>query len=76
MVAAAKLMPEDKLLDELTSALESYKVLRTETSKRKLELFMMMAITRYATSDESLDKTIKRFNEVKQMSDLFKNKEQ
>lgn len=75
-VAAAKLMPEGDLLNELTRALENYKTLHTEESKHKLMMFMMLLSTRWGTASQSLSETLTSFDETKKTLNLFKNKEQ
>lgn len=74
-LAAAKLMPEEKLLDELTRVLDNYKVFRTKESKTKLTVFVMLLRARFSTEEQDLTEVLKRYAEHKQVHDLFKNKE-
>lgn len=73
-IAIAKLMNEEKLLEELTKALENYKVFRTKESEHKLIMFMMLLISRYTSQKETLAQALKKFEEFKNIHNLFKNK--
>lgn len=73
-IATAKLMNEETLLEELTKALENYKVFRTKESEHKLTMFMMLLISKYTSQKETLGETLKRFEEFKSIHNLFKNK--
>jgi hypothetical protein len=75
-IAGAKLMPEDMLLDEVSKAVENYKVFKTKESKMKLEMFVLLLSTRFATEGKDLSTTLKMFEEHSQTMNLFKNKEQ
>lgn len=71
---AAKLMPEEKLLQELTKALENYKAFKTKESQDKLTMFMLLLISRYTSQKESVSETLNRFDEFQKDYKSFKDK--
>lgn len=71
LIAFAKMVPEDKLLDDLEQSLREYRTTRSEDSKSKLALYSMFITTRLATEGKDLLEVLREFDEKKRGMDLF-----
>lgn len=72
----AKIMPEEKLLDDLSEALQNYKILNNEETKSKLLINVMFISIRLGTEKKDLMETINDFNQKKKTLELFEDKKQ
>jgi hypothetical protein len=75
-VAAAKLLPEEKLIDDLSEALQNYKILKNEDTKNKLLINVLLLSTKFMTEKKDLMETLKDFDQKKKVMEMFDNRKQ
>lgn len=74
--AAAKFLPEEKLIDDLSEAIQNYKILKNEDTKSKLFLNVMLLSTKLATEKKDFAETLKDFEQKKKTMEMFENRQQ
>lgn len=73
-IMAAKVMPEEMMIKELSEALENYKSLHDEASKRKLTMYLMLLSTKFMSEGKDMLETMQDHDKFKRMVELFEDK--
>ncbi len=72
MILAAKLLPEDSLLDDLIEAATNYKADKTKENRSKLGMFSILISTRFATEGKDAMDVIGEMDTAQRGMDLLK----
>lgn len=71
MLAMAKFMPEDMLIEQLEQALSNYKNKKSEEAKHGLQVALMLITTRLFTEDKTVEELSKDINRQTEARDLY-----
>lgn len=72
IIEGAKTFPEDAILESLVNALTDYVDDKSELNKQKLELKMIILLTRYTTEGKTVNEVIEEYEKGRTALNLFK----
>lgn len=67
----AKFMPEEKIIDDLSEAIQNYKILQNPETKNKVFMEIMLLAAKWGTEKKDLVEVLKDFDKRKRSFEMF-----